>query len=301
MRTIFVVDDSPTNLTVAKDALDGIYMTYALQSAAALFKLAAKITPDLILLDIDMPEMNGFEAVTKLKHDNKLRGIPVIFITALDTTEDEEKGLRLGAVDYITKPFHAPIMLARVKTHLQMADYIREIESFSETDTLTGLANRRSFDKRLNMEWSRAMREKEPLSLLMIDADKFKSYNDTYGHMQGDTLLRTMGDIFSKAVKRAGDMVARWGGEEFSVLLPNTGLDAAVRIAEHMRTEIADTVIPQPNGQPTRTTISIGVNCEIPTVDSVVDDFLIKADKRLYAAKEAGRNRVCSEDKDGAA
>ncbi|MDR2578406.1 MAG: diguanylate cyclase [Chitinispirillales bacterium] len=301
MKTIFVVDDNVTNLTTARQALEERYKVCPLPSAARMFQMAEKITPDLILLDVIMPEMDGFEAIAKLKHDDKLRRIPVIFLTSLDDAGDEEKGLLLGAVDYITKPFHAPIMLARVKAHIEVADFKREIDRIGRTDLLTGLPNKRAFDERLNIEWRRAIRQKEPLAVLMIDVDKLSSYNDAYGHTQGDSLLKAIGGILTKNVDCPVDLASSRGGEDFFVLLPNADLDAAVKIAERIRTEAADTTFPMPDGTPTRAAISIGVNSEMPTDSSgTAGVFLAKAEGRLRAAKEAGGNRVCSDDQNGA-
>jgi diguanylate cyclase (GGDEF)-like protein len=293
-KQILVVDDDRSNIVVLNHILKPTYSTLAAINGKAAIDIARTAIPDLILLDIVMPDMSGFEVLAELKREESLRRVPVIFITALDGTEDEEKGLALGAVDYITKPFRNPIVKARVKTHLQMMEYVQEIERFGKTDTLTGLPNRRSFDERISIEWSRAMREKESLSLFMIDADDFKFYNDKYGHVQGDVLLQTIAEVFSKTIRRSGDFVARWGGEEFTVLLPNTNLKMAVNLAEQMRANVENKVIPLPDGTATFTTVSIGVCSEIPTVGSIVNNFIVKADKLMYTAKESGKNMVCS-------
>jgi len=290
---ILIVDDDRSNIEALNHILKPAYSTLVAINGRTAIEIARQTVPDLILLDIIMPDMNGFEALAELKREDALRRIPVIFITALDSTEDETKGFALGAVDYITKPFRDPIVRARVKTHLRMAEYIREIERFGMTDTLTGLPNRRSLDERTGIEWNRAIREKEPLSILMIDADNFKNYNDKYGHMQGDVLLQAIAETLSKAVKRSGDFVSRWGGEEFAVLLPNTELNAAVEIAERIRGNIEKMPVAHPDGSETFVTVSAGVNTETPTVNSIVMDFIVKADNMLYAAKKSGKNKVC--------
>jgi len=293
-KQILIVDDDRSNIMALNHILKPTYSTLAAINGQAGIEIAKTALPDLILLDIVMPDMSGFEVIAELKRVNTLTETPVIFITALDSTEDEKKGLNLGAADYITKPFSGPIVEARVNTHLKMAEYIREIKRFGITDTLTGLPNRRCFDDRIKVEWGRAMREKEPLSVLVIDADNFKNYNDTYGHLQGDILLKTAATVFTKSVERAGDFVSRWGGEEFVILLPNTDSAGAVDIAERVRTNIKEAIIPLPDGTPTSTTISIGVNTKIPAAGETIEEFLNKADQMVYAAKKAGKDRVCA-------
>jgi diguanylate cyclase (GGDEF)-like protein len=293
-RQILVVDDDRSNIMALNHILKPTYSTLAAVNGRSGIEIAKTAVPDLILLDIIMPEMTGFEVLAELKREDATCNIPVIFITALDNTEDEEKGLNLGAADYITKPFSGPIVKVRVKTQLKIIDYISEIKRFGVTDTLTGLPNRRSLDERMKLEFGRAVREKEPLSVLMIDGDNFKRYNDTYGHMQGDILLQTVAKTLQASVERTADFVARWGGEEFTVLLPNTTLQSALNVAERIRSSIKETMILLPDGTPTSTTVSIGVNSEIPDMDATVNDFITKADNALYAAKRDGKDRVCS-------
>ncbi|MCL2219690.1 MAG: diguanylate cyclase [Chitinispirillia bacterium] len=291
---ILIVDDERSNIVALNHILKPTYATLVAINGESAIEIARQALPDLILLDIIMPDMTGFEVLADLKRESALRKIPVIIITALDSTEDEETGFYLGAVDYITKPFRDPIVRARVKTHLRMAEYTREIERFGMMDPLTGLPNRRSLDARVNVEWGRSVREKEPLSAFMIDVDNFKAYNDKYGHMQGDVLLQTVAAVFSKTVRRSGDFVARWGGEEFTILLPNTDKDAAISIAEQIRANVEGTIVHRPNGESTNVTVSIGVNTREPGIESTVSEFLVRADNLLYAAKREGKNRVCS-------
>ena len=291
---ILIVDDDRSNIMTLHHMLSPMYATLVARDGQTAIDIAKTVIPDLILLDVIMPDITGFEVLTVLKRDLNLVETPVIFITALDSAEDEEKGFAIGAADYITKPFSGPIVKARIKTHLKMAGYIRELKHFGVTDTLTGLPNRRSFNERVKIEWNRAIREKEPLSILMIDADDFKKYNDTHGHLQGDILLQSVAQGLSKSVVRAGDFVSRWGGEEFVVLLPNTDKAGAADIAERMRKNIKNTVIPLPDGSPTSITVSIGVNTEIPGSGRTIDEFLNIADQMVYAAKKAGKNRICA-------
>jgi diguanylate cyclase (GGDEF)-like protein len=240
-----------------------------------------------------MPDMNGFDVLARLKESPITSNIPVIIITGLTGENDEEKGLDLGAVDYITKPFKNAIIRARVGTHIQIIQHIRTIERLGHIDPLTHIANRRSFDDRMTMEWRRAIREKLPISFLMMDIDKFKSYNDSYGHPQGDVLLQSIACIFTKAARRPSDMAARLGGEEFGILLPNTSAANALAVAEKIRAEVEAMRIPTADDKTiTTATISIGVTTQIPVDGDSSKDFISKGDKNLYAAKTTGRNRV---------
>jgi diguanylate cyclase (GGDEF)-like protein len=292
---VLVVDDEKSNLMVLHKILSPVYTVFTANSGEEGLLRAAEDKPDLILLDIIMPGMNGFEVLKTLKSAPDTQHIPVIIITGLDSEADEETGFLLGAVDYITKPFKNAIVIARVKTHIQIVNQIRMIERLGLVDPLTDIPNRRCFDDRMAVEWRRAIRDKQPISFMMMDVDKFKTYNDTYGHPQGDTLLRSIAKIFAAVVRRPGDMAARLGGEEFGVLLPETGLEGALEIAEEIRSQVEAARIPAADGKTiTSTTISIGVVSEIPSHDSTIEDFISQADRFLYAAKEGGRNRVCS-------
>jgi diguanylate cyclase (GGDEF)-like protein len=173
-----------------------------------------------------------------------------------------------------------------------MRNYIRTIENLIMTDQLTGIPNRRNLDERMFTEWNRAIRDHMPISILMIDVDKFKNYNDTYGHQQGDVVLQTVAKIFTQTLMRPTDFAARWGGEEFIVLLPNTNLNGAMNIAEHIRASVEDTLIPCGDGSTTRVTVSIGVNSLTPIPNISVDLFISSADEALYTAKRTGRNKV---------
>lgn len=290
---ILIVDDERSNLTTLNHILKPSYSTLNAIDGKMALEIAKKAMPDLILLDIVMPGISGYEVLSILKNDEATCRIPVIIITALDSADDEEKGLNLGAADYITKPFHETVVKARVKTHLQMAAYIREIERFGMTDMLTGLPNKRSFNERISAEWNRAIREGEPLSILMIDLDDFKFYNDTYGHLQGDVILAKVASVLNSVVKRGGDFVCRWGGEEFAALLSNTDLESAHHVAESVRQEIEKTEVAYHDDQMTSVTVSIGIQCETPIMGGNLQEFIAKADGLLYTAKKSGKNRVC--------
>jgi diguanylate cyclase (GGDEF)-like protein len=292
---VLVVDDEKSNLTVLNRILCPFYTIFTAKSGQEASTRIAENPPDLILLDIIMPDINGFELLKRLKESPLTRNIPVIIITGLNNESDEEKGFFLGAVDYITKPFKNAIVLARVNTHIKIIHQMRTIEKLGLIDGLTNIPNRRSFDDRIEMEWRRAIREKMPLSFLMMDVDNFKSYNDTYGHPQGDILLQTISKIFTAAAMRPADLAARLGGEEFGVLLPDTDLESALVIAEKIRSNVETVRISTANGEiMTNITISIGVVSLIPTEQATIRSFIAQADRNLYAAKNMGRNRIYS-------
>jgi diguanylate cyclase (GGDEF)-like protein len=295
MYSILAVDDERANLTVLNRILSPDYSIYTAKSGPQALQLIAGNKPDLILLDIIMPGMDGFEVLAKLKENEDAKRIPVICITGLDSEDDEEKGFHLGAVDYIKKPFKNAIVKARVFTHLEIVRQMRIIERLGLTDPLTDIPNRRSFDDRITMEWRRAIREKRPISFLMMDIDKFKDYNDTYGHLQGDTLLKAVAGVFVVQAKRPADLPVRLGGEEFGLLLPETSLESALVIAEAIRADIEALRIPTADGgEITTTTISIGVVSAIPEENNSIKDFIIRADENLYVAKASGRNKFCA-------
>jgi diguanylate cyclase (GGDEF)-like protein len=302
--SVLIVDDEKTNIDILSAVLKQDYTIYVAKSGQGAMKRAKEEAPDIILLDILMPDMDGFDVLRRLKEDPATLNIPIIFITGLDDAEDEEKGLALGAVDYIKKPFNTAIVLARIRTQLQILKHIRTIERLGTIDALTNILNRRGFDKRIREEWRRTCRNNTAISFMMIDADNFKTYNDTYGHPQGDVLLQTLARILSRAMKRPTDIAARLGGEEFGVLLSDTGMEGAVRIAENIRAEVEAAVIPRAtNGEPTSITVSIGVTSVRPVketstaeeLENSIRTFIRRADNLLYKAKAAGRNKVISE------
>ncbi|MCL2294453.1 MAG: diguanylate cyclase [Spirochaetes bacterium] len=292
-KRVLVVDDEYSNIIALMEILELEYDVYAEKNGRDAIEVAEKVMPDVILLDILMPEMNGYETLSRLKNSEKTRGIPVIFITGLCSVDDERKGLIMGAADYITKPFSPAIVELRIKNQIKMLEQLRTIEQISMTDQLTYMPNRRSFDARFNSEWERALREHTPISLLIMDADNFKIYNDTFGHMQGDVALQSFAQVIAGTLKRPGDFAARWGGEEFSVLLPNTDKNGALCVAEQVRKNIEDMIIPSNDEKAAKMTMSIGVNTKTDTESCTIEEFLLRTDKALYDAKKKGRNAVC--------
>ncbi len=290
---ILVVDDEPDNIELISAALeDQHHVIFATHGEEAIV-LAHSQRPDLILLDVMMPAPGGYEVCARLKADPATKAIPVIFVTGLDSQEDEAKGLDLGAIDYVTKPVSPPILCARVRNHLELKRARDQLEILSSSDALTGLANRRRFDTVVAAEIARHRRNDEPLSLVLIDVDHFKAYNDIYGHVPGDACLRRVAETIAAAVRRPPDLVARYGGEEFVCILPETDHHGAMRVAEQIRAAVNALRIPhERSSAANHVTVSIGVittRCD----DSLGPNELVAlADGQLYGAKSEGRNTI---------
>ena len=293
---ILIVDDTPTNIQVLAEALRAEYRVKVAPSGKAAFEVIAKQgLPDLILLDVMMPDMDGYEVCRRLKQNPDTRGIPVMFITAKNDVVDEEQGLRLGAVDYIAKPFHIAIVTARVRNHINLKLKTDLLESRALLDGLTNIPNRRRFDEMLEIEWKRAHRSGLPLSLVMVDVDFFKRYNDHYGHGAGDVCLKSVATVLAESIARPSDMAARYGGEEFVMLLPETDAAGALAIAERLRCQVENQhLVHEYSDVSNWVTISIGVASMLPDSEDSQLALLEQADQMLYRAKESGRNRVCS-------
>ena len=292
INSILVVDDEPANIMSLTHILKDDYKIYAAKSGTDGIKLALKHKPDVILLDIIMPDKDGFEVIAELKSCSLTQTIPVIFITGLTNVEDEERGLSAGAADYINKPFSAPIVKLRVHNQVMMQNYIKKIEILSVRDQLTQLTNRRGFDERLRADYGRALRGGSWISVLIMDLDKFKNYNDTYGHLQGDKALQAAANVLKSTVTRASDFIGRWGGEEFVALLPDNNGEHASFIAESIRANMEAIEIPLlTDGSPTKITVSIGICSGIPSESDSAEIYMKNADAALYMAKERGRNQ----------
>ena len=291
---ILIVDDQTSNIKLLAAILGDDYRVRVATNGLDALKLAEGTPqPDLILLDIMMPDMDGYEVCRRLKGNASTQNIPVIFITALSSESDEEKGLNLGAVDYIAKPLSAPIVRARVRNHAILKRKADLLESLAHIDSLTNIANRRRLDHALHLEWRRCQRAGAPLALLMIDIDAFKAYNDHFGHGQGDVCLRRVADCLAAGIQRPGDLIARFGGEEFAILLPETDLAAAAQIGERLREQIEAKRIPHAPAQKYEVvTISVGCAAVLPDESMKFQDLIDKADRNLYTAKHSGRNRI---------
>lgn len=291
--TLLVVDDEKQNRALLTELLQGEHRVILAKDGKQALERARAHQPDLILLDVLMPEMDGYSVIRELKNDDQTRNIPVIFVTALDSAGDEERGLELGAVDYISKPFNPAIVRVRIRNHLQSVHQRRMLEQMAMLDSLTGIPNRRRFNDVFQQEWRRCMRDGVPLSLIVADVDHFKAFNDTYGHAAGDDVLRHIAVTLQTSLRRPGDFVARYGGEEFVILLPGIESEGARALCEHARADIEAERIPhEVSAVAPWITISLGGATRVPQEETSNAGLFCLADTWLYHAKNAGRNRV---------
>jgi diguanylate cyclase (GGDEF)-like protein len=294
--SILIVDDTPTNVqTLGIHLRQQNYRIYVATNGQQAIKISHESQPDLILLDISMPGMDGFEVCHHLKSDNTTKNIPIIFLTARIEPDDIVKGFDYGAADYVTKPFNSRVLLARVRTHLALRQQDKRLRELATKDGLTGIANRRYFDEFLELEWRRSLRQQQPLAVIMLDIDYFKPYNDTYGHLQGDETLKKIAQILDEKISRSSDLCARFGGEEFAIVLGNTNSQQAYAIAKELCQEIQAAGIPHQSSRVKNCpviTASLGMACMIPQQQQKWHEIIDQADKNLYLAKERGRNQV---------
>ncbi|MEW6404897.1 MAG: diguanylate cyclase [Chloroflexota bacterium] len=291
---ILLVDNSPTNLRVLGGILSPHYDVLAAATSDAALEIARTTEHlSLVLLDVMMPGMDGYEICRILKSDEATRQIPIIFLTATEGFNVEARGFELGAVDYITKPYSASVVRARVKNHLALKQRAHLLETSVFIDELTGIANRQQFERQLRKEWRRTMRRGVPLSLLMIDLDHFRQFNDRYGHEAGDEYLRLAGRRLADIIKRPGDLAARYDGDEFAVILPDTDEKGACTVAEAMRLAVESLSPPLESSlAANHITVSLGVACVIPNRQGDLQELVSAADHALNRAKSAGSNQV---------
>ncbi len=283
---LLIVDDAPSNIQLLAGLLKEKYQIKIATGGQRCLELAhSDPAPDLILLDVQMPDMDGYEVCRHLKADDSTRQIPVIFVTGKDQAEDEELGLTLGAVDYITKPYSSAIVEARIATHIKLKQQSDELRRLAMEDQLTGLYNRHFLIDVAAKRISQAHRHKLALSILMIDIDHFKAVNDEHGHSVGDTLLREVAIIF-KQQSRGEDVVARFGGEEFVILLDNCDLAKGTKKAELLRAALVASPI-----EGLRVSASFGL-AQLRDNGETFNELLHRADEAVYKAKNNGRNRV---------
>jgi diguanylate cyclase (GGDEF)-like protein len=297
--TVLIVDDSVVIRTVVRSHLEseGYHIEESEDGIAAL-AACQRVDPDVVLLDVEMPVLDGYQVLSRLKADDITREIPVVFLTSRTGMEDVVDGLRNGAHDYLRKPFEPAELVARVGAAAKvkrLQDELRarnaELEQLSSTDMLTGLANRRHIENELRRYDSTARRHDERLGVLLFDVDRFKNINDTYGHAAGDEVLRELA-LRARSVLRADDQVGRWGGEEFLVIAPRTDADGLAQVAERIRKRIGETPVAVTG---TDLTVTVSGGCAVGPMESP-DALVHAADQRLYEAKAAGRNRIVSAD-----
>jgi diguanylate cyclase (GGDEF)-like protein len=294
--TLLLVDDDPNIIRLLHEALRGLGQFFFATDGTAGLSVARERQPDIVLLDGEMPGMDGFELCAALKANPKTADAAIIFVTAHNSIEHETRALDLGAADFVHKPISPPVVRARVRNHLALKTTADDLRRLSNTDPLTGLPNRRTFETALDSEWRRGWRTSRPLAVAMVDIDFFKNYNDFYGHLAGDVCLQAVSGVLREAVRRAGELVARYGGEEFIVLLPDTDIRGAAKFGElqsaklrvleirHAKSSVCDFV-----------TASIGVASIVPGQDTAREALIDAADKALYRAKASGRNRMVAD------
>jgi len=293
---ILVIEDAPENVRFVGRLLKRFGAVHFALGGREGLALARRLKPDLILLDVEMPDLSGYDVIGRLRGDPETAPIPVIFLTGRSDGADEAKGLELGAIDYIAKPFNAAVVLARVRNHLKLVDYGRrlralnaELERRAATDELTRLPNRRAYLDMAARELQRFRRHADDCSILLLDIDHFKAVNDTYGHDAGDAVLQEVARRLVKATRQL-DTVARYGGEEFALLLPKTDAPGARVVAERVLQALrARPVMAQEAAVPVTATVGVTM---LRAGDRGIDDVLKRADLALYEGKREGRDRV---------
>ncbi len=300
--TILIVDDERSNISILNKILkDNYEIMVALDGDQALKRAMSDPQPDLILLDIIMPDMDGFEVCKKLQTNQNTAEIPIIFISAKNSEMDEVRGLDLGGIDFISKPIRPEIVRARINTHMnqllqkrELQEMHRQVLALSVTDGLTGIPNRRRFDEFLQQEWFRSHRAQSPLGMLMMDIDYFKLYNDHYGHNEGDECLKLVADILATRVRRPPDLMARYGGEEFVCVLPDTNIEGVRKVGRTILDAIRTRAIPHGKSEVADIiTLSIGGTSIVPACkDGSIEDLIKMSDDLLYESKHEGRNKM---------
>ena len=292
MDKILVIDDSAVQAEYLRSILKEEYDVTVCNTAKEGLSAAKEGCFGLILLDIVMPDMDGFVLLQELKETDLTKHIPVIMLTSLSDVQYEERGLLMGAVDYVAKPFSPVIIRARVNTHIQLYHYQMEFKQQAMVDELTGVANRRRYEGESLSKWREAIRFGMPLSICMFDIDKFKLYNDTFGHPAGDQVISAVAKTASSYFQRSMDLFARYGGEEFIAVFVGSDGHNAFEFLKTIRQAVEDLHIPHCSPVSQWVTVSVGGVSLIPKVGDSYDTYLKLADTMLYDAKRLGRNRV---------
>lgn len=291
---LLIVDDQPANIDILYALFKDEFTVCIATNGRDALQFCQDRKPDLVLLDVVMPGMGGHEVCQRLKEDPLTRGIPVIFVTGQTDPMDETHGLDVGGVDFISKPFHASVVRARVRTHLLLKHQSDQLRAMALVDGLTGVANRRHFEASLQAEWRRCARTEQPLSLIMADVDFFKRFNDHYGHQAGDLCLRAIAGVLKAGLRRPHDVAARFGGEEFVCVLPETTLEGALAVARVLEEAVRALANPHVTSDVAQiVTVSLGVAVAFPARGDRMDALIASADRQLYRAKRSGRGQVC--------
>ena len=315
MRTVLVIEDELQTRNIFLKCLEFEgFRAFGAGDGATGMELALSQRPDLIVCDIMMPDMDGYQVCQELKKNSQTKDIILIFLSSLDCPLDRVKAFKVGGIDYISKPFHKDEVIIRIENQLtiknqkillekeieqrkkiekKLIEKNEKLEHLANLDGLTRIGNRRLFDRTLSKEWQRATREKQPLSLILSDVDYFKLYNDYYGHQMGDDCLKKVAKAITEVIKRPADLVARYGGEEFAVILPNTELNGAIHVGKLIRDRLKQQKIPHESSKIGEwVTVSSGVATMIPTLEVSLKTLIANADSALYQAKKNGRDRV---------
>ena len=296
-NSVLVIDDNITNINTLNTMLKDEYTVYVAKNGLDGIHQAKAIKPSMILLDILMPEMDGFAVLNALREQDETRNIPVMIISSLSDGQNEEKGLKLGAVDYITKPFNPNIIKAKIKNHIELFTYRKYYENYAMFDGLTGIPNRRSYDVFIKKDWGYSVEHKKPISMAILDIDCFKEYNDNYGHLQGDVVLKKVATVLYDCVPNHNGNIARYGGEEFVVTLRDCDKEHALPIMETMRQAVEDIKIEHLHSRAAKViTVSIGGRTIVPGESDDLVQFVESVDQRLYRAKGVGRNVIIWDD-----
>ena len=289
---ILIIEDSLSFSAYLCDLLSDVYEVIPSYRADEGLRKAVELSPQIILLDLVLPDSDGYDVLRRIKGSESAKDIPVIFISAVGEIKDQTKGLELGAADYIVKPINPDIVRAKIKNHIEIKQNFDRLENISLKDPLTLIGNRRLFDERIDSEWRRAKRDGFSLGLFMIDIDYFKNYNDSLGHIEGDKCLKSIAGAIEKSLKRGGDIVVRYGGEEFAAILPGINYEASQKVASRIFDNISCMNINHPDSPISEyVTVSIGGAVSIPCAEEDMSGLVKKADSALYAAKNSGRNK----------
>lgn len=292
---LLIVDDQPHNIQVLYQVFCGDYQVFMATSGLQALSVCREQMPDLMLVDVVMEGMDGYEVCRQVKADPRTGDIPVIFVTAHDDPKEETTGLSVGAVDFIAKPINPDVVRARVRTHVKLKLQSELLRRMVFVDGLTGVFNRRYFEHYLSSEWLRANRNNTSISLLLVDVDHFKRFNDHYGHLAGDDCLRKVAGALKRGLKRPADVAVRYGGEEFACLLPETDLAGAIKVGQHLEQQIRSLAIEHMASDTAPVvTISMGVAVRTGLSPATFDELIAQADEQLYRAKKEGRGRVCA-------
>ncbi|MBU2885272.1 diguanylate cyclase [Gilvimarinus agarilyticus] len=294
---VLVVDDEAINVEVVKSIVQDTYALSIASSGEDALDQAQRFAPDAILLDVVLGDMTGIDVCRTLKRNPLTQSIPVLFLTSLESHTNEQMCWDAGGVDFILKPVNPDTLLNRLRVHLTLRFQSQYLQKLAYIDGLTGLYNRRYFDEQMQRHWEQAQRNMSDISVLMIDVDYFKRFNDSMGHLAGDDCLKSIAHSLDEAIQRPLDIACRYGGEEFAIILPDSDLTGASEVARRVQDCIEREPIVHPKSPWQRVTVSIGITTSTMPSQATYQQLLQVADQHLYCAKEQGRNKVCHFDK----